>query len=110
MIYPDTITPILSPAYDIVTTSVYMGDEREFALNLGKGKDWYQASMDHFEYWAGKADIPWRAIKPHLLDTREKARSQWPTALKNLPMDDEHKAELKEHWGNLHADFQIAAC
>jgi serine/threonine-protein kinase HipA len=107
MIYPDTITPILSPAYDIVTTRVYMGDEREFALNLGKGKDWYQASMDQFEYWAGKADIPWRAIKPHLLDTMEKARSQWPEALKNLPMDDEHKAGLREHWHNLHPNFRI---
>ena len=109
VIYPDTITPTLSPAYDIMTTRVYMGDEREFALNLGKGKDWYQASIEQFEYWAGKADIPWRAIKPHLLDTMDRARSQWPEALKDLPMDDEHKAGLKEHWRNLHADFRIEA-
>ena len=107
VIYPDTITPILSPAYDIVTTRVYMGEEREFALNLGKGKDWYQASMEQFEYWAEKADIPWRAIKPHLLDTLEKARSLWPEALNDLPMDDAHKAGLRTHWGNLHPDFQI---
>lgn len=107
VIYPDTVTPILSPAYDIVTTRVYMGDEREFALNLGKGKDWYGASMAQFEYWAVKADIPWRAIRPHLLDTMEKARNLWPDALKDLPMDEEHKADLKEHWQNLHADFRI---
>jgi serine/threonine-protein kinase HipA len=106
-IYPDTVTPILSPAYDIVTTRVYMGNERTFALNLGKGKDWYEASMEQFEYWAGKADIPWRAIRPHLLDTMEKARSLWPDALKDLPMDDEHKAGLAEHWQNLHPDFRI---
>ncbi len=109
VIYPDTVTPTLSPAYDIVVTRVYMDDEREFALNLGKDKDWYQASLDQFEYWAGKAKIPWRAIKPHLLDTMDRARSQWPQALGELPMDDEHKAGLKEHWGNLHPDFQIAA-
>ncbi|MDZ7783220.1 MAG: type II toxin-antitoxin system HipA family toxin [Halioglobus sp.] len=107
VIYPDKVTPTLSPAYDIVTTRVYMGDEREFALNLGKDKDWYQASMAQFEYWAGKADIPWRAIRPHLLDTVEKARSQWPEALKDLPMDEKHKAELREHWRNLHPDFRI---
>jgi serine/threonine-protein kinase HipA len=107
VIYPDTVTPTLSPAYDIVTTRVYMGDEWEFALNLGKDKDWYGASMEQFEYWAGKADIPWRAIRPHLLDTMEKARSLWPDALKDLPMDDEHKAGLTEHWQNLHPDFQI---
>ena len=107
VLYPDTITPILSPTYDIVNTRVYMGDEREFALNLGNGKDWYQASMEQFEYWAGKADIPWRAIKPHLLDTMEKARSQWSEALRELPMDEEHKAGLKEHWHNLQPDFRI---
>ena len=79
----------------------------EFALKLGKGKDWYRASMAQFEDWAGKANIPWRAIKPHLLDTLDKARSLWPDALKNLPTDGEHKAGLREHWHNLHPDFRI---
>ncbi|QIB66121.1 type II toxin-antitoxin system HipA family toxin [Kineobactrum salinum] len=109
VLYPDKVTPTLSPAYDIVTTRVYMGDEREFALNLGKSKDWYQASMAQFEYWAGKADIPWRAIRPHLLDTIDKARSLWPEALQDLPMDEKHKVELKEHWRDLHPDFRIDA-
>ena len=63
--------------------------------------------MAQFEYWARKADIPWRAIRPNLLDTMEKARSLWPEALKDLPMDDEHKAGLTEHWLNLHPDFRI---
>lgn len=107
VLYPDTVTPVLSPAYDIVTTRVYMGDERSFALNLGKDKDWYNASLNQFEYWAGKSDIPWRAIRPHLLDTLEKARSEWPAALKVLPMDEPHKAGLIEHWQNLHPDFRI---
>ena len=109
VLYSDQVTPTLSPAYDIVTTRGYMGDERDFALNLGKSKDWYQASMAQFEYWAGKADIPWRAIRPHLLDTMEKARSLWPEALQGLPMDEKHKVELKEHWRNLHPDFRIEA-
>ena len=107
MLYPDTLTPVLSPAYDIVTTRVYMGDERNFALNLGKDKDWYKASLEQFEYWAEKSDIPWRAIRPHLLDTLDKARGEWPTALKDLPMDETHKAGLIAHWQNLHPDFRI---
>ncbi len=107
VIYPDTITPSLSPAYDIVTSRVYMGDEREFALNPGKDKDWYSASMAQFEYWAEKTAIPWRAVRPHLSDTMDKARSLWPDALQDLPMDDEHKAGLIDHWQNLHPDFRI---
>jgi serine/threonine-protein kinase HipA len=107
LIYQDTITPELSPAYDIVSTRVYMGNERKFALNLGKNKEWYTASIDHFQMWAAKADIPWRAVKPHLLDTLDKARTLWPKELTSLPMDDKHKQSLCEHWQNLHKDFRM---
>jgi serine/threonine-protein kinase HipA len=107
VMYPDKVTPVLSPAYDILNTRVYMGDETEFALNLGKDKDWYRSSIGQFEYWAGKAGVPWRAIKPHLLDTLERARDLWPEALRELPMHDNHKQGLREHWRRLSTDFRI---
>src|SRR5690606_21241822 len=107
LLYQDQITPRLSPAYDIVTTRVYMEDEREFALNLAATKQWYDTDFSHFKRWAEKSDIPWRAILPHLNDTLEKARSLWPEALKGLPMNEEHKQKLKEHWSRLQHDFRI---
>ena len=107
LIYQDQITPRLSPAYDIVTTSVYIDNEKEYALNLGKTKKWYSVTEDHFQYWADKSGIPWRAIKPHIDDTMDKARTLWPEALKNLPMDEMHKNKLKAHWLKLHSDFRI---
>lgn len=107
LIYPDTVTPELSPAYDIVTTRVYMGDEREYALNLARNKDWYKTTFSQFRTWADKAGIPWRAIKPQLDDTLDKARSLWPRSLDNLPAYHDHKKELKEHWRLLSADFRI---
>jgi serine/threonine-protein kinase HipA len=107
LIYADRITPQLASAYDIVTTRVYMEDERKFALNLGNTREWYKATFDHFQVWAAKADIPWRAVKPHLLDTVDKARTLWRKELAGLPMDDEHKQGLREHWRNLHDDFRI---
>jgi len=110
LLYPDKITPRLSPAYDIVTTSVYIENEIEYALNLGKTKKWYAVTMAHFGLWAAKSDIPWRAIKPHLDDALGKARQLWPEALKELPMDDAHKKRLKAHWDKLHADFKIDTC
>lgn len=36
LLYPDMFSPLLSPAYDIVTTRAYINNEMEFALNLGK--------------------------------------------------------------------------
>ncbi|MDP3517877.1 MAG: type II toxin-antitoxin system HipA family toxin [Pseudohongiella sp.] len=107
LLYQDKITPRLSPAYDIVTTSVYMRDEREYALNLGKTKEWYKVDLSHFEAWAKKADIPWRAIKPHLADVMDKARTHWRLALNDLPMNDDHKNQLRQHWQALRVDFQI---
>jgi serine/threonine-protein kinase HipA len=107
LMYPDTITPELSPAYDIVTTRVYMGDETKYALNMGKNKDWYKVVFDHFKTWADKADLPWKAIKPQLADTLDKARTLWPEALVDLPMDAAQKHLLKVHWQNLQSDFRI---
>src|SRR5680860_383843 len=106
-LYPDKITPRLSPAYDIVTTNVYIENETQYALNLGKTKEWYAVTMAHFQTWADKSGIPWRAIKPHLDDTLSKARELWPEALKALPMEDAHKDGLKAHWSKLHDDFKI---
>jgi hypothetical protein len=57
--------------------------------------------------WAKRADIPWRAIKPHLEDSIDKARTLWPRQLTTLPMTAEHKKILIAHWGQLRADFQI---
>lgn len=106
-LYPDKITPRLSPAYDIVTTNVYIENEIQYALNLGKIKEWYVASMAHFQVWADRSGIPWRAIKPHMDDTLSKARELWPEALKTLPMEHVHKDGLITHWSKLHDDFKI---
>ena len=107
LLYSDKFTPRLSPAYDIVTTYVYMEDERQYALNLGKTKKWYDVTYENFEAWSTRAGVPWRAIKPHLDDAMEKARSLWPEKIKELPMNGEHKNRLREHWANLQKDFRI---
>ncbi len=107
LLYGDKITPELSPAYDIVTTRAYIEDEAKYALNLGKTKEWYKVTFAHFQAWAEKSDIPWRAIKPHLDDTMEKARTLWPNALKDFPVDEAHKNILVEHWKLLQKDFRI---
>ncbi|MCU7938361.1 MAG: type II toxin-antitoxin system HipA family toxin [gamma proteobacterium symbiont of Bathyaustriella thionipta] len=107
LLYQDQVTPRLSPAYDIVTTSVYIDDEKEYALNLGKMKKWYSVTEANFQYWADKSGIPWRAIRPHIDDTMDKVRTLWPEALKDLPMDNEHKGKLKDHWLKLQSAFKI---
>jgi serine/threonine-protein kinase HipA len=107
LLYSDQVTPRLAPAYDIVTTSVYIENERQYALNLGKTKEWYDVTYENFEAWAKLAGVPWRAIKPHLDDALEKARSLWPEELNELPMNEKHKEKLRGHWAKLQKDFRI---
>jgi serine/threonine-protein kinase HipA len=105
--YQDKVTPRLAPAYDIVMTSVYIADEKHYALNLAKTKAWYDVTMAHFQAWSKKSDIPWRTIKPHLDDVVAQARATWRTALKDLPMNEAHKQQLINHWKKLQPDFRI---
>jgi len=107
LLYEDKVTPRLSPAYDIVTTSVYIAGEHNFALNLGKTKDWYAVSLENFRAWSEKSRIPWRTIKPHLEDVMDKARTLWPSAMADLPMNETHKQQLIEHWKHLNQDFKF---
>jgi hypothetical protein len=103
----DQHTPRLSPAYDIVTTSVYIANETKLALNLNKVKSWHTITMAHFQRWAEKSGLPWRAIQPHLKDTIARARDLWPAALAELPMHEPHQAALKRHWQQLQPDFRL---
>ena len=107
VIYPDRYHLRLSPAYDIVFTKAYIPNETSLALNLGKSKNWYQINLADFEYWARKADIPWRVVKPELLEVIDIARSLWRDNLHELPMLDSQKQLLLEHWRQLQTDFRI---
>ncbi len=107
LIYKDGVTPGLAPAYDIVTTRLYIKNETNFALNLGGTKSWYDVNLNHFQSWARNADIPWQAIAPQLLDVLEKARTYWPNALKESPANEAHKILLTEHWRLLQNDFRL---
>ncbi|MCU8104873.1 hypothetical protein L5M38_10040 [Shewanella sp. SM101] len=74
---------------------------------MNKQKLWYAIDITTFQAWATRTGLPWPAIKVHLLDAMQKARTLWPEALAELPMHEEHKAILKAHWAKLHNDFKI---
>jgi serine/threonine-protein kinase HipA len=103
--YPQSRTPRLSPAYDILLTLPYMRQETDIALNMAKIKNWYEIDLSHFKLWAERAGLPWQAIHPHLLQAIAMARSHWPEMLKELPMAEPHKKRLVAHWGQLKPDF-----
>jgi len=107
IIYQDQRSPRLSPLYDVVFTAPYI-EHDNLALNMAKSKLWDEMTMQHFEKWSNTVGVPWAAIKPHLLDTIEKARSMWPEMLDELPMLDEHKDLLRAHWTALTEYFKVS--
>ncbi len=109
IIYRDGITPSLSPAYDILFTKVYMGDEQEFGLSMAGTKRWYDVTMEHFMAWADRADLPKSAISYNLRQAINAARVHWPQALAESPMAEQHKKALRAHWRALQPDFRIEA-
>jgi len=107
MYYPDTRSPRLSPAYDILSTLPYVENERAVALNMAAQKDWYKFDKDTFRRWSEKIGVAWPAIRVHIDDALERARDVWPAMLSDLPMLPEHHAVLRQHWQNVHTDFRV---
>jgi len=107
VICPDGLNARLSPAYDIVSTRVYMQNENGMALNMAKEKHWAVINFSTFEKWANRIGISWPAIKVHLDDVVNIARKEWSDRLDSLPMADVHKAFLRQHWASLPADFRL---
>ncbi|WP_367298510.1 type II toxin-antitoxin system HipA family toxin [Hafnia alvei] len=108
MIYRDALHARLSPAYDIVTTLPYVAGEDSVALNMAKEKRWQRIELSTFERWAESLKIAWPAIAVHLHDAMTTARQIWPSMLEELPMKEEHKIVLRNHWASLSSDFRIA--
>ncbi|ETN93181.1 putative protein related to capsule biosynthesis enzymes [Gammaproteobacteria bacterium MOLA455] len=50
LIYPDRVTPRLSPAKDIVTSKASIENETKYAMNLAEKKAWDEVSMRNFKF------------------------------------------------------------
>ncbi len=81
--------PRAGPGYDIVTTQAYVRNETGTALNMARQKRCQALNMAAFETWSTRIGAP------------------WPAQLAALPMRDDHKALLQQHWARLAADFRL---
>jgi serine/threonine-protein kinase HipA len=78
----------------------------EHSLAIAGCSDWYALEFSHFDEWSRAVGVPWRAIRPALLDTVERARALWPAALEQLPMAETDKLLLRHHWKSLGKKLQ----
>lgn len=77
LIYPDRRTPILSPAYDLLSTLSYVpGDDS--ALKFARVKNFAQFDRDEIALMAAKARLPTAPLITAANETIERFMDYWP--------------------------------
>lgn len=76
LIYPDRRTPVLSPAYDFVSTIAYLEDTG-MALKFARTKNFAKTTMDEFVYLAAKAELPRKLVVDTVIDTTSRFHEVW---------------------------------
>ncbi len=83
LLYPDGRTPVLSPAYDFVSTLPYLpGDQ--LALSFGKSRSLDGITRDQVRRFADTARLPVKPAWDIVLETTERTVQAW----KQLPQKD----------------------
>ena len=87
LLYPDGRTPELSPAYDLLCTTVYIPNDN-LALRLGSAKRWKGLTIDDFATVAESAGVNSASFVNAASDTVERFRDCWEEGAKSLPVND----------------------
>lgn len=76
LLYPDRRAPVLSPAYDFVSTIPY-GFEPDLALSLGGSKAMDQVDDTLFRKFAHRANLPDKVVVGAAQEAAERFREAW---------------------------------
>lgn len=100
-IYPNGKTPQLAPAYDFVSTIVYIPNDK-LALNLAGEKDMYKISLTAFAKFARTAGVPESLVIDTVKETTDSTVKAWHKNKYSYPLPssvveaiDRHIAKLK---------------
>jgi len=98
LIYPDRRTPMISPAYDLVSTISYMPDDRKMALSIDGIKDMYQFSWERLEAFISDARLPRTLILNAVEETVARFREAWEHSADHLPLSKQHVEIINGHF------------
>ncbi len=84
LIYPDKRNATLSPAYDFVSTTPYL-EEDKVALNFSRTKRFDEFTFDELKHLAAKALIPEKVVLDTAIETVALFHEHWQKEKTNLP-------------------------
>lgn len=96
LIYPDRKRPILSPAYDLLSTVPYIPDD-ESALKFLRARSWESFTYDELVAIADKARVASQMIVDAAKETVEKFDDLWADAKAELPFTGEVAGAIERH-------------
>ena len=78
LLYPDGRTPVLSPAYDFVSTFPYIPGDK-LALNFGGSQSLNEITVDQVRRFADTARLPVSPLWEIVLEVSERTAAAWKT-------------------------------
>ena len=100
LVYPDKITPRLSPAYDLVATIVYIPDDK-LALKIGRERAFSRVTLDHFTQLGQSAAHDPELVARLVQETVAKSMEAWQAHAREWPLRDDHRTRLEQHFATL---------
>lgn len=95
--YPDGHTAELSPAYDQVSTLLYIPDDF-LALNLARSKAYEDVSLASFRRMARKLGLDQEDVAQRARAAARRIRDAWATVRAELPLTNEQQGAIERHW------------
>lgn len=96
LIYPDRRTPVLSPAYDFVSTIAYIHDD-EAALKFARFRRFDEFTLDELSYLAAKAGLPQKPVLDAARHTAARFLDAWEAEKAHLPQDKRVTEKVDAH-------------
>lgn len=96
VIYNSPQSPTLTPAYDMVSTILYLPDFN-MGLSVGGEKHMHKIDESHFRSMAAKMLLPEKLVVDTMKNLKERFLAEWKKSKSDLPMSAELRSAIKEH-------------
>jgi len=100
VIYRDGRTPQLAPAYDYLSTIVYLPNDK-LGLSIAQSKEWSDISLTHLERFARKAGVPRGIVLEAAREMSDRIRLEWPRAKRDLELSHDMIKRIDAHMASV---------
>jgi serine/threonine-protein kinase HipA len=98
LLYPERFAATWAPLYDQVATIAWPNTVRGLALNLAGAKEFYRIETTNLRRFAVKAGLDEGRVAEIVTSTLGEMRTAWPHLAPSLPLFEDHRQALREHW------------